>query len=311
MKIFDYKFLILLGLTLVIYFIYREVEYIRSKLEKIERELKENKNIKQIENKETDKKNFNKNVKQIEMTGEVKTIENKEQIQSPKSNQKVINLGKTGLNLNPNLFNNNLGIKINESVNQINSVDYVNDKDKDSDTEESDEETTTIETDSSKHLAIYSNDNELFESTQNSLLESVEANKKEIIFQYDNKMEIPQIKTNIDDLMDSISLEEPQDANKPIINENNQMDNLIASDLSSKSNKSTKSEKEKSPSQKVLPLNEINQNTKPFDEKILNEKKLPEIKKIAESLRISLSKKLNGQVRLKNKNELIMEILAK
>ena len=40
MKFFDYKFLILLGLTLVVYFIYREVEYLRSKVDKLEIELK-------------------------------------------------------------------------------------------------------------------------------------------------------------------------------------------------------------------------------------------------------------------------------
>lgn len=39
MKIFDYKFIILLGLTLVVYFIYREVEYLRSKINKIEKEM--------------------------------------------------------------------------------------------------------------------------------------------------------------------------------------------------------------------------------------------------------------------------------
>ena len=39
MKIFDYKFIILLGLTLVVYFIYREVEYLRSKINKIEKDI--------------------------------------------------------------------------------------------------------------------------------------------------------------------------------------------------------------------------------------------------------------------------------
>ena len=43
MKFFDYKFLILLGLTLVVYFIYREVEFLRSKVNKIETELNQKK----------------------------------------------------------------------------------------------------------------------------------------------------------------------------------------------------------------------------------------------------------------------------
>ena len=32
MKIFDYKFLILLGLTIIVYFLYREIENIKKKL---------------------------------------------------------------------------------------------------------------------------------------------------------------------------------------------------------------------------------------------------------------------------------------
>ena len=40
MKIFDYKFLILLGLSLVVYFIYREVEYLRTKVDKLEKDFK-------------------------------------------------------------------------------------------------------------------------------------------------------------------------------------------------------------------------------------------------------------------------------
>jgi hypothetical protein len=43
MRFFDYKFLILLGLTLVVYFIYREVEYLRNKVDKIETELNQKK----------------------------------------------------------------------------------------------------------------------------------------------------------------------------------------------------------------------------------------------------------------------------
>ena len=36
MKLFDYKFLILFGLTSVIYFIYKELEYLRNKINKLE-----------------------------------------------------------------------------------------------------------------------------------------------------------------------------------------------------------------------------------------------------------------------------------
>lgn len=295
MKFFDYKFLILLGLTLVVYFIYREVEYIRSKLEKMEKEMKEriekiqykepvNKPL-EIENKEPTLKQLELVEKQPEIKVPVSSLETKEP--SPKPNQKVINLDMTGLNLNPNLINSNIGIKLN----QINE----------SETEDSDEEITSIQSDSSKHLAIYSNDNEQFDETQNSLLESVEANKKEIIFQYGNKMEIPQIKTNIDDLMNSISSEENKQSDKPVKIDSEKSEISVKSNVSQKSTKSNISQKS----------NKSDKTNKKFNETELNEKKLPEIKKIAESLNITLSKKVNGQVRLKNKNELIMEILAK
>ena len=35
MKIFDYKFLILLGLTVIVYFLYRELENVKKKLLKL------------------------------------------------------------------------------------------------------------------------------------------------------------------------------------------------------------------------------------------------------------------------------------
>jgi hypothetical protein len=39
MKIFDYKFIILLGLTLVVYFIYKEVEHLHNSINKLEKDI--------------------------------------------------------------------------------------------------------------------------------------------------------------------------------------------------------------------------------------------------------------------------------
>jgi hypothetical protein len=43
MKLFDYKFIILFGLTFVMYFIYREIEYLRAKIYKLEGNILNNK----------------------------------------------------------------------------------------------------------------------------------------------------------------------------------------------------------------------------------------------------------------------------
>ena len=48
-----------------------------------------------------------------------------------------------------------------------------------------------------------------------------------------------------------------------------------------------------------------------LSEKALNLKKISELKKIAEKHNILLTKKINGQHKNKNKNELIKEILFK
>jgi hypothetical protein len=51
--------------------------------------------------------------------------------------------------------------------------------------------------------------------------------------------------------------------------------------------------------------------SKELDEKTLNNMKLPEIKKIAEKNKITITKKVNGQQKPKNKNELVTEIINK
>jgi hypothetical protein len=48
-----------------------------------------------------------------------------------------------------------------------------------------------------------------------------------------------------------------------------------------------------------------------LDTQTLNNMKLPEIKKLAEQHKITITKKINGQQKLKNKSELITEILNK
>jgi hypothetical protein len=244
MRFFDYKFLILLGLTLVVYFIYREMEYLRGKIEKLEIV-----------------------VKSLPTT----------QSRSPTLSPKTIKLDN-GL-INTDQWNNqpiqsepNKSIEVNQPIDtvqpdqnqQVNQVmDKINNilKQNDSDIETNSNDNDVSE--SSKHLAIYSNDNDQLDSTQNSLLESVEANKSNINFVYEAKMEMANLEENMENIMNSISSDKQ------------------VSDAKSKK------------------MNE------------LNNMKVSDIKKLACEKNITLSKKVNGQPKPKNKQELINDILEK
>ena len=253
MRFFDYKFLILLGLTLVVYFIYREVEFLRNKIEKLE-----NKNN-TIEEKPT-----------IELSNKYPILS----LPAKKDNETK----KISVDLTPTATqcNANIGVQIiQQKINEI--------------IENSDNELSTTtnvsESESSKHLAIYSNDNEHFDETQNSLLESVEANKNDQKFDY-NRMEIPNLKDKMENIINDLSSEAPE-KKSPI-------DEIIE-------------EKEKQLSEmKSSPTK-----TTELDESTLNNMKLQDLKKIAEKHKITFTKKINGQQKSKNKNELITEILNK
>lgn len=306
MKFFDYKFLILLGLTLVVYFIYREVEYLRSKVEKLESDIKKNNGItfndpnvqeEKLENKPNTNSQVNKKpvlalpkppTQVIEEKTEIEVVAVKAQERptTPKSPPKVISLGlnitSIGTNESNEKSNENIEKKSNESGIKVNPFQIINDitnQTDNSDTEEtSDNDESSDTSDSSNHVAIYSNDNDQLEETQNSLLESVEANKKEINFQYETK--IPNIDKTVDDIINSISTD---NNDQPVLDEKPEENNKESSD-------------------------DLKED---YDENKLNGMKLPDVKKIAENMKISLTKKINGQPKPKNKQELISEILKK
>lgn len=284
MKFFDYKFLILLGLTLVVYFIYREVEYLRSKVDKLENEFKNNKlpAISPIVSSEIKEltQNINTTLPQVlpnkpDKPNEQKELiiknDNLEKSQSP-SSVKVITI-----DLSPSNNNSIPGIQIV----QQNTNDNNNDN---SDDENDNENENDNDTESSKHLAIYSNDNEQYDSTQNSLMESAEANKYAHDFDY-SKMEIPDLKETMDTLINDLTSENNKTSTQDGINE------II-------------DEKEKQ-------LSELSNKSENKNKLDLNEMKIPELKKLAEQYKITITKKVNGQHRLKNKNELILEIQNK
>ena len=321
MKFFDYKFLILLGLSLVVYFIYREVEFIRSKVDKIEKELK-NKSDNSITDKIdvnnilTDTQNLtntiNKPILSLPTNTHTHTylqlptpmhtpihtpiLENmkNEEITTPSIHHNSLNIVNDtnnvtksplkiiSVDMSPSKINEqtnfNSGVKINTHINKSMLI---------SDTDCSD-------SNSSKHLAIYSNDNEQYDETQNSLLESIESHKIELKFNYDDKVQIPNLHTNVDEIINLVTT--PNDSE----NKKNNLE-LELHKIDSEKEK-IDSEKEKSEKEKCDIFE--------LDETKLEKKKLTEIKKIAESKNISLSKKINGNQRCKNKNELIKEILT-
>ena len=302
MKFFDYKFLILLGLTLVVYFIYREVEYLRSKIEKLEGEIKKNNSICLEEMNVIEDNSDTCKVKPTELNNKKPVLElpkppmpkleqkneilvvpklNNEIIPPPKSPPKVISIGLEATSIIQTIPTNNSNLIINSNRDlqpgiKVNPFQLINEITNQTEHESDNDDSESSE--SSKHLAIYSNDNEQDDETQNSLLESVEANKKEMTFQYDNQM--ANITKTVDDIINSMTTDEEIKISK------------------SDDNKITK---EKQPEKE----------SENYNEKQLNEMKLPDIKKIAEKMKITITKKINGQQKPKNKQELINEIIKK
>jgi hypothetical protein len=272
MKFFDYKFLILLGLTLVVYFIYREVEYLRSKVNKIETEI----NQKKISNEPVPKQLESKQVLQLPVQTASKTLES---VNRPVLQLPVQTAPKQNLQIP--IIKNVTPARSPEKIISLDLVSQTIHKQDSSSEEEHDVSTTTeLQSESSKHLAIYSNDNEQFDSAQNSLIDSVEATK----FNIQN----PDLKSTMDNIINDltsdseISNKSKQEAINEIIMEKEKQ----LSEMSPKSDRQSY-------------------------ELELNEKKLSDLKDIAIKLGITMSKKINGQQRQKTKQDLISEILLK
>ena len=190
MKIFDYKFLILFGLSLVVYFIYREVEYLRTKVDKLEKQINN-----KSENLLADKTSNQNMLEQNNLIQQTKSLPNKPVLALPKppeqvlQNENIINTGSLEISLN--VINDKTDNVLSKSSPKMISVDMSPSKANEQTSFESgvkltkivnkkknnSESETCTESSSSKHLAIYSNDNEQYDETQNSLLESIESNK--------------------------------------------------------------------------------------------------------------------------------------
>ncbi len=308
MKIFDYKFLILLGLSLVVYFIYREVEYLRAKVDKLEKELKA-----KSDNLITDKSSAPNILEQNNLNAQPKSLPNKPILALPKPPEQNVQaepvVKTTGsLDINLNVINDKPEVSIAKPSPKMISVDMSPSKTNEQlgfesgvkltkiakkKKTNSDSETSS-ESSSSKHLAIYSNDNEQYDETQNSLLESIESGKLELNFNYEEKGDIPNLNTNVNELISMVTSPVNTESNSEKISENKPDSE---SESMSVEGISFANDKELSSSEKL-------------NESELEKKKLPELKKIAESKKITLTKKVNGQQKQKNKQELIKEIVG-
>ncbi len=154
MKLFDYKFLILLGLTLVVYFMFREILDLKKKIETIETNVDNvDKKVNSIEyNDKVNNKKVNKvsatQPKQLKQTNE---LENKPIFQIP---------------LPPKPTEKKFDFQPQIDVNEVNKLSTINEstnvtKTETDNVEESiNEEENVEDVQEIEHLAIYSNDND-------------------------------------------------------------------------------------------------------------------------------------------------------
>ena len=299
MKFFDYKILLLLGLTIVIYFIYKEIENIRTRITAIENEIK---NKPTLENKHD------------------VVPENKHDV-VPENKHDVVPENKHDVILTTNI--QTIPTKI-INVDMFSTTTHTNDNLK----KTSVSSRSSSRSSSSKHLAIYSNDNEPYELTQNSLLESLK-------FDYNDKLKsdkshesseifnnisnfdilIPNMEHQVVEVTLSDSIVETTSDNQFIeANVQNELveattsDQVIGSAICNQVVETTSDiHVVNTLSEQVVESNIIEQPK--YTKEHLDKLKIPELKKIAESKKIPLSYKSGKQQKLKNKQELINEIL--
>ena len=202
MKIFDLKFIIIIGLTFVVYLIYRNADELRTKIENLEKTVDAHKTIlAQM---------------QITMPSQIQTQTKPDLIDNSYMHTSMpINYEDSlGLNIYKNMQYNENNIKSPKiiMIDTKSTSNKTNKKKRSSSNSSTNSAMTTtdcVSISSSKHLAISSNDNECFNETQNSLLESIKRTKNEYDFNY-NKQEKerelePIPKSSVNEIIDSIN----------------------------------------------------------------------------------------------------------
>ena len=232
MKIFDYKFIILLGLTLVVYFLYKELEFLRGKIDKIEQTVKTTELLPKLDESKpvlalppkpaSPVKSATDSLMLVNKSPKLITIDMTPTVandSSQKASQKASPKGPH--RVSPNVLR---GVSPKVSEIEIPTLENLSDK------------MHTDTTEVSNHIAIYSNDNEQFDETQNSLLESIESAKRKKELQTDidcyhvEEPPMVNVETNIDDLIASLSISPKRDVTTSQYSETG-LDKLKVNDL--------------------------------------------------------------------------------
>ena len=209
MKLFDYKFLILLALTLVVYFIFREVLDLRKKIENLKDNVDnlsklqlENKKTNTIDNKVEHKVIENKPTKNVFQIPLPKKVENNNQITN---NEEI----KATTNVIPNLVHNKLST-VDEVIQSESELEeesnngerlaiYSNDNHEDLDSYSLEDSSEINTNDIINNLSEKSSEKECDEKKKNSLVE-IEGNNELVNLQETtNNLEIKKIENEDDD----------------------------------------------------------------------------------------------------------------
>jgi len=276
-KLFDFKFLILLGLTLVVYFMYKEIDMQRERIQTIEESLKEL---------------LYKNIEDI--------TSDDDELSLPPVPEIIPIPEKMGIKIElPNKILYNKDNKNNKN-NKNNEQDTV----LKTQSEESLKKDDKLDTDN-KHLEIYSNDNENAQET--SISDSLIKQKTNVNVNIDLDSSSEIISTESEE--SSSSMNESSNSEKV-----EKLD-LKIEKLESSSEKIEKlessSEKKDELNEVLKELKFEDINEQKLDLTNLLKLKVPEIQEMAKKENISLDKKINGVNKKKTKQELAEELVNK
>ena len=284
MKFFDYKFLILLGLTLVVYFLYREVEIIKNKLKKYD--LLEDKKVKNETENEGDD-----SILQIELPPNPDDIKVEESKPVEENVKKIINIP---LNLNKDSKTDD---KDNKELDGDDNNENDNDNDNDNNMTSSNSEVdVNVYSNTSEKLEIYSNDDE--DDNDSSVIISLEdipkkKTKMESSEGSDNRLNEKENNLELND-SEEIKVYENKDNNENNENNENNDNNEDNDEDNDEDNNSLDEDDIKSSINNLLKNN-----------------KLAELQDKAKSLGIIITKKEKNKNKNKTKLELAKDIVNK
>ena len=214
MKIFDYKFIILLGLTLVVYFIYKEVEHLHNSINKLEKDINllslQQLRQQPLYQSQQQKPPSPSPPQQQKLLSPSPPQQQKLLSPSPPQQQKLLSPSPSQQTLSPSPSQQTLSPSQQSlSPQKIINIDLLPSKlfkdqiiacNKQSfpnmlNNENENDNDNNIDTDSSIHLAIYSNDNdnEQYDEEHNSLLDNESCDHK---FNYNEESIILNINTS-------------------------------------------------------------------------------------------------------------------